>query len=142
MGGGSFCTISVPASSEIESFEQFRDLVAANPGKYSISSTPSGSLWSNAVVYLKKKLGLDLKLVNYKGGGPATRAVLAGETDFGSTAFTPLLNFIKAGQLRCLVAWTEEDYKLGDVTVPSIARFSDDKILSSSGPRSSPAAAA
>ncbi len=78
--------------------------VGDKPGQYSVSSTPSGSLWSNVAVYLREKGGLDFKLANYKGGGPSVRAVLAGETDFGCMGVTPMVNFIKAGQLRCLVA--------------------------------------
>jgi putative tricarboxylic transport membrane protein len=129
MSGGTACGIAVPASSPIETFEQFIDEVKSKPGHYSISSTPSGSLWSNVAVYLRDKVGLDFKLANYKGGGPSVRAVLAGETNFGCMGVTPMVNFIQAGQLRCLVAWTPEDWETAGIVIPSIANFIDDPLV-------------
>jgi tripartite-type tricarboxylate transporter receptor subunit TctC len=51
---------------------------------------------------LKKRAGIDMVHVAYKGGGPAAAAVLAGETQviFGSVASS--LPQVKAGKLRAL----------------------------------------
>ena len=76
MSGGTACGLAVPADSPIETFEQFVNEVMDEPGQYSVSSTPSGSLWSNVGEYLRKQMGLDFKLANYAGGGPSVRAVL------------------------------------------------------------------
>jgi len=129
MSGGTACGIAVPADSPIETFEQFLNEVMDKPGQYSVSSTPSGSLWSNVGEYLRKQMGLDFKLANYPGGGPSVRAVLAGETDFGCMGVTPMVNFIQAGQMRCLVAWTAEDWETAGTMIPSIANFVDDPLL-------------
>jgi tripartite-type tricarboxylate transporter receptor subunit TctC len=129
MSGGTACGICVPASSKIETFEQFMNEIMDNPGKYSVSSTPSGSLWSNVAVYLRQKEGIDFKLANYKGGGPAVRAVLAGEVDFGCMGVTPMVNFMQAGQLRCIVSWTKDDWETAGTVLPGIGRYIKDELV-------------
>jgi tripartite-type tricarboxylate transporter receptor subunit TctC len=134
MSGGTAAGICVPTSSKIETFEQFMNEVGDKPGQYSISSTPSGSLWSNVAVYLREKGGLDFKLANYKGGGPSVRAVLSGETDFGCMGVTPMVNFINAGELRCLMATTPEDWETAGVVIPSITNYIDDPLMAQTLP--------
>lgn len=129
MSGGTACGICVPADSKIENFKQWVEEVGSNPGKYSVSSTPSGSLWSNVGVYVRNKLGLDFKIANYKGGGPSVRAVIAGETNFGCMGVTPQVNFMKAGKLRCIAATTPDDWETADTVIPSIARIVEDPIM-------------
>ena len=129
MSAGTSCGIAVPVDSPIENFEQFVNEVMDKPGQYSVSSTPSGSLWSNVAEYMRKQMGLDFRLANYAGGGPSVRAVLAGEVDFGCMGVTPMVNFIQAGQMRCLVAWTAQDWETAGVVIPAIANFVDDPLL-------------
>ncbi|MEM7023555.1 MAG: tripartite tricarboxylate transporter substrate-binding protein [Pseudomonadota bacterium] len=134
MSGGTACGICVPADSKIENFEQFMNELGDKPGEYSVSSTPSGTMWSNVAVYLREKGGLDFKLANYKGGGPSVRAVLAGETDFGCMGVTPMVNFINAGQLRCLVATVPEDWETAGTVIPSITNYIDDPLMTKTLP--------
>ncbi len=104
------------------------------PGEIGVASTPSGSLWSNVAVYLQKSMGLDFRLANYGGGGPTVRALLAGETDCASVGVTPTVNFIKAGELRCLAAWTPETWEMAGTAIPSILEYVDDPILAKTLP--------
>lgn len=134
MSGGTACGICVPADSPIETFGQWIDEIRANPGMYSVSSTPSGSLWSNVAVYLRDNLGLDFKLANYKGGGPSVRAVIAQETDFGCMGVTPMVNFVQAGQLRCLAATVPEDWQTAGTTIPTMLHEIDDPIMHNTFP--------
>jgi len=129
MSGGTASGICVPADSPIENFEQFMNEIMDKPGEYAVASTPSGSLWSNVAEYLRKQMGLDFRLANYGGGGPSVRAVLAGEVDFGLMGVTPMVNFIQAGQLRCIVAWTREDWETAGTVLPSITRYIDDPLV-------------
>jgi tripartite-type tricarboxylate transporter receptor subunit TctC len=129
MSGGTACGIAVPADSPIENFEQFVNEVMDKPGQYSVASTPSGSLWSNVAEYLRKQMGLDFKLANYGGGGPSVRAVLAGETDFGCMGLTPMVNFIRAGQMRCIVTWAQRDWEVAGQTLPTISNYIDDPLV-------------
>jgi tripartite-type tricarboxylate transporter receptor subunit TctC len=129
MSGGTACGICVPADSPIENFEQFVNEVMDKPGQYSVSSTPSGSLWSNVAEYMRKQMGLDFKLANYAGGGPSVRAVLAGEVDFGCMGLTPMVNFIQAGQMRCIVTWAQRDWEVAGQTLPTISNYIDDPLV-------------
>jgi len=134
MSGGTAAGICLPADSKIETFKQWMEEVGSKPGKYSVASTPAGSLWSNVAVYLRKKVGLDFKLANYKGGGPSVRAVVAQETNFGCMGVTPQVNFIKAGKLRCLAATVPEDWHTAGTTIPTMLKDINDPLLKKTFP--------
>lgn len=129
MSAGTACGVCVKTDSDITDFGQWIQLIRDNPGKYSVSSTPSGSLWSNVAVFLRDVLKLDFTIANYKGGGPSVRAVMAGETDFGCMGVTPQVNFIQSGDLRCLAATVPEDWKTAGTTIPSMTHWIDDPIF-------------
>jgi tripartite-type tricarboxylate transporter receptor subunit TctC len=134
MSGGTSCAIVVPGNSPYETFDQWVNAVMERPGEVSVASTPSGSLWSNAAVYLQKSMGLDFRLANYAGGGPTVRAVLAGETDCASVGVTPTVNFLQTGDLRCLAAWTPETWVVAGKEIPSILEYVEDPILAKTLP--------
>ena len=129
MSGGTSCALIVPASSPYQTFEDWVNAVMERPGDVSVGSTPSGSLWSNAAVYLQKQMGLDFRLANYAGGGPTVRSVLAGETECATVGVTPTVNFIQSGELRALAAWTPEPWETAGTVIPSILDYVDDPIL-------------
>lgn len=61
-----------------------QDLVAdakKRPGEISFSTSALSSPFYLALLDLEKAAGIDLKIVNYEGGGPARTAVLSGEVD-------------------------------------------------------------
>lgn len=134
MSGGTACGIVVRTDSGIETYEQWADWVMSKPGELSVATTPSGSLWSNVAVYLKEKVGFDFKIVNYKGGGPSVRATVAGETDFGCMGVTPMVNFINAGELKCLACTTAEDWETAGTMIPSFTNWIDDPIMTKTLP--------
>lgn len=134
MSGGTSCGLFVPGNSPYETFDQWVDAVRERPGEISVASTPSGSIWSSAAVYLQQSLGLDFKLANYGGGGPTVRALLAGETDCASVGVTPTVNFIQSGDLRPLAAWTPEPWEVAGTVIPSILEYVDDPILEATLP--------
>lgn len=123
MSGGTSAVLVVPASAGISTYEEWVAWVEENPDGLSAATTPSGSLWDATATYLLDASGLDFEIVNYAGGGPATRSVLADETDFGIIGMTPLVPFIEAGELIPLVTWTPVDWEVAGTTVPSITRF-------------------
>jgi len=53
--------------------------VRANPGKYTFASSGKGSVGPVLSRVLFKELGLDIKIVPYKGGGKARKAFISGE---------------------------------------------------------------
>lgn len=79
-------------------------LAKASPGKLNYSSAGVGSPLHLAAEMFKFRAGVDIVNVNYKGGGPAAAALLAGEVQmlFGSVPST--LPHVRSGKLRALAA--------------------------------------
>jgi tripartite-type tricarboxylate transporter receptor subunit TctC len=86
-----------------------RELVAllkANPGKYSYGSSGNGTIVHLSAEMLKSAAGVDVLHVPYKGSGPATAAILAGEVTFVFSTMPPAISNAKAGKLRALAVTT------------------------------------
>src|SRR5438105_343437 len=95
---------SVPANT-------FQELVAyarVNPGKIAYGSFGTGSSGHISVDYMKKRLGIDLVHVPYKGAGPAVTDLLAGQIQM--MMVTPLLvePHARAGRLKLVAAATAQ----------------------------------
>jgi tripartite-type tricarboxylate transporter receptor subunit TctC len=88
---------AVPAKNLSEFLEYAR---RANP-PLAYASIGNGSQHHLAMEMLKQRAGIDLVHVPYKGGGPATVALLAGDVPvmFGGVS---LIGHVKAGKLRGL----------------------------------------
>ena len=81
------------------------DLVAkakAEPDKFNYASPGVGTKSHLTGEQLKLRAGINMVHVPYRGGGPATQAVVAGTTQVGSVALAPVEPLIKAGTLRAL----------------------------------------
>ena len=89
---------SVPAST----VKDFIALARQKPGALNYSSAGVGSPLHLAAELFKKRAGVDMVHIAYKGGGPAAAAVLAGEAQviFGSVASS--MPHVKAGRLKAL----------------------------------------
>jgi tripartite-type tricarboxylate transporter receptor subunit TctC len=89
---------SVPARTVAE----LVDVVRATPGKYSFASagveTPSHLLGER----FRQRLSLELVHVPYNGSGPATAAVMAGDTPVWFAALTAAARLAQAGHVRVL----------------------------------------
>jgi len=107
---------SVPAAT----FKELIALARQKPGALNYASAGVGSPLHLAAELLKKRAGIDMVNVSYKGGGPAAAAVLAGETQvlFGSVASS--LPHVKTGRLRALATTGAKRSKVAP-DVPTIA---------------------
>jgi tripartite-type tricarboxylate transporter receptor subunit TctC len=80
-----------------------RDLIAEAkrvPGKLNIAvAGATGEVAGNA---LKQMAKIDMKDIPYKGGGPATIAVLSGESDMTLTNWAGVASQVEAGRLKVL----------------------------------------
>jgi tripartite-type tricarboxylate transporter receptor subunit TctC len=87
---------------QAKSVKELVELAKQKPKSLNYSSAGVGSPLHLAAELFKKRAGIDMVHVAYKGGGPAAAAVLAGETQviFGSVASS--LPQVKAGRLRAL----------------------------------------
>src|SRR5688572_30792544 len=72
------------------------------PGLLNAAVNTPGSTSHLAAEMLKQKAGLDLTIVPFKGGGPAVRSVIAGETDFLFATGPSAAPYVRSGQVRAL----------------------------------------
>ena len=89
---------SVPAST----LKEFIAVAKQKPGSLNYASAGVGSPLHLAAELFKKRAGIDMVHLAYKGGGPAAAAVLGGEAQvlFGSVASS--MPQVRAGRLKAL----------------------------------------
>jgi tripartite-type tricarboxylate transporter receptor subunit TctC len=112
--------LSVPAHSVTELVA----LVRANPGKYSFASAGIGTPSHLLGERFRQKLNLDLVHVPYSGTGPATEAVLAGDTPICFAGLTAAAPLAQSGKLRVLATMSKtRSHALPDVPTITEAGF-------------------
>ncbi len=74
----------------------------AEPGKWSYASSGNGTTNHLGGELFKKRTGVDVVHVPYRGSGPALQDLLAGRVAFMFDSFGTSLEHIKAGKLRAL----------------------------------------
>jgi tripartite-type tricarboxylate transporter receptor subunit TctC len=102
---------SVPA-------QNVKELIAyakANPGKLSFGSAGTGTSQHMAGELFKLSTGIQMTHVPYKGGGPATADLIAGQIPLMFADISAALPHIRAGKLRALGVTTRERTPLLDV---------------------------
>ncbi len=113
--------LSVNPSLPVKNFREFVEYARrANPPLL-YASIGNGSQHHLAMEMLKARAGIDLVHVPYKGGGPATVAILAGDVPamFGGNSVS---GHIKSGRLRAL-ALASGRRTAGHADLPSIGEF-------------------
>src|SRR5688572_14866981 len=88
----------VPANTLAE----FVALAKKEPGKYNYASPGVGSQTQLTVELLSRRTGIKLQHVPYRGGAPATQAMLAGETHFTMLAPNVIFPHIEDGKIRAI----------------------------------------
>jgi tripartite-type tricarboxylate transporter receptor subunit TctC len=106
----------VRAESDIKSVADLIARAKAAPGKLNYSSPGAGTKSHLTAEQLKLRAGIDMVHIPYRGGGPATMAVLEGTVDVGSVALAPVEPLVKEGKFRALaVTGPERWFTLPDV---------------------------
>jgi tripartite-type tricarboxylate transporter receptor subunit TctC len=82
--------------------KEFVDFARTQPGKMNYASTGLGSLNHLAAEELKRRAGIDVVHVPYKGGGPAIQAILANEVQYTFLSFAAQRSHIQAGKIKPL----------------------------------------
>jgi tripartite-type tricarboxylate transporter receptor subunit TctC len=91
-----FVNPKVPANT----LKEFVELARKNPGKYNYASPGVGSQTHLTIELLSRRTGIKLVHVPYRGGAPATLAMISGESQFTMLAPNVLFPHIEAGKLR------------------------------------------
>ena len=87
-----------------KTFKEFIELARQKPGALNYASAGVGSPIHLAAELLKKRTGIDITHVAYKGAGPAIAALLAGEVQVVAGSVASTLAFVTSGRLRALAA--------------------------------------
>jgi tripartite-type tricarboxylate transporter receptor subunit TctC len=74
-----------------------------NPGKLTYGSAGAGTISHLNMEMMKLAWGLDIAHVPFGGTGPVKNAILGGHVDLASTALSPMLPLVRAGDLVALV---------------------------------------
>jgi tripartite-type tricarboxylate transporter receptor subunit TctC len=94
----------VHPSVPVNTLKDFVAYAKANPGKINYASSGNGTPLHLAAELFKARAGIEMTNVPYKGGGPATAAVLAGEVQVLYGSITSVLPQVKANKLVLLGA--------------------------------------
>ncbi|HEY7662051.1 MAG TPA: tripartite tricarboxylate transporter substrate binding protein, partial [Xanthobacteraceae bacterium] len=114
----------VRADSQIRSIADLIARAKAAPGALNYSSPGAGTKSHLTAEQLKLRAGIDMVHIPYRGGGPATAAVLEGTVDVGSVALAPVEPLVKDGKLRALaVTGAERWFSLPEVPTMIEAGF-------------------
>jgi tripartite-type tricarboxylate transporter receptor subunit TctC len=92
----------VPASN----LKEFIAYAKKNPGKLNYGSAGNGSAGHLAMEYLKMVSNTFMVHVPYRGTGPQLTDLLAGRLDAAAVGAPAVMQFIKAGKLRCIATGT------------------------------------
>ena len=96
-----------------------RQLIAyakENPGKLFHASAGAGSAPHLAAVLFEAVAGVKFTHVQFKGGGPATQSLLAGDTQVNFATAPTVMGFVRAGRIRALAVSS----RLSSPAVPGI----------------------
>ncbi|MEO8347028.1 MAG: tripartite tricarboxylate transporter substrate-binding protein [Betaproteobacteria bacterium] len=94
----------VNAATPINNVKEFIAWTKANPGKLAFGSGSNGSAGHLAGELYKVETGTDAVHIPFKGGAPATQALLAGDTQFMFDNLANAMAQVKAGKLRTIRA--------------------------------------
>ena len=96
---------------------------AKKPGAQLAYSTPGvGNTWHLAMEVFNNTVGIKMTHIPYKGGGPATAALAAGEVQAMFASPPPLMPHYKSGRVRVL-AFTGEKRHPAVPEVPTMAEL-------------------
>jgi len=109
----------VNPSLPVGTLEEFVRLAKSRPGAMAYGSVGNGTPYHLAVELFKQMAGIDLVHVPYKGTGPATADLVAGQIQFMSVDMTVATPHIKAGRLKPLAVATAR--RMPGLEVPTVA---------------------
>ena len=121
----------VRAALPTQTFSDLVRLSKAQPDTLRYGSSGIGGAIHLAGELVKRETGADLRHIPYRGGGPATAGLLAGDIDVFISDVSTTAEHIRAGRIRALaMAWTARSPQLADV--PTFAELGFPAVTSAS----------
>jgi tripartite-type tricarboxylate transporter receptor subunit TctC len=94
--------LAIRDSLPVKTVNELIAIAKQNPGKYTFASAGAGTIIGMAGELFKYETGINILHVPYKGGGPATLALLSGQVDMTVNDLTTLGPHFTSGKLRPL----------------------------------------
>ena len=94
-----------------KSVKEFIAIAKAQPGQLAYGSTGNGSGQHLAGVLFQTMAKVKLLHVPYRGGGPATVDLVAGQTQLGFASMSSTVTFVEQGKLRALAVTSKQRSK-------------------------------
>jgi tripartite-type tricarboxylate transporter receptor subunit TctC len=104
--------LTVNASLPVDSLKDLIAYAKANPGKVNFGSGSNGSAGHLAGELFKLETKTDVQHIPFKGGAPATQALVAGDTQFMFDNLANAMAQLKAGRIKALAVTTAQRSKL------------------------------
>lgn len=101
-------TVIVNNNLPVKSMDELVAYAKANPGKVTYGSSGTGGLMHYSVALFQMRTGTKMTHVPFKGGAPATAAVVSGEVAISFTNMTDALPQMEAKALRALAVTSVE----------------------------------
>jgi tripartite-type tricarboxylate transporter receptor subunit TctC len=101
-------TVIVKNALPVKTIEDLVAYAKANPGKLNYGSSGAGGLMHYSVALFQTRTGTSMVHVPFRGGAPATAAVIAGEVDLTFTNMTDALPQIEANTVRALAITSKQ----------------------------------
>ena len=92
----------------VKNLQEFVAYAKSKPGQLNYGSAGNGSAGHLAFEYLKMASGTFILHVPYRGTGPMLTDLMAGRLQAAAVGAPALLQFIKAGKLRCIATGTTQ----------------------------------
>lgn len=110
MLGQTALALVVPAQSPSRSLTELITRARNEPGQLTYATVGFGSMHHLAGELLKAQTGTDFVHVPYKGGGPATQAVAAGQVSSAISSLPPVISQADAGRVRILAVLSAQRF--------------------------------
>jgi len=92
----------VPAALPVQSLQDLVDLAKRKPGVLNAGAAGPGSFQHLATELFKLRAGIDIVIVQYKGGGPALTDAIAGQVQMNVGSVVQNLPHVRSGKLKAL----------------------------------------
>lgn len=113
--------LAVPASSPFQTLGEMLAYAKENPGKLSYGSSGAGTPGHFAMEMLKRRAGVDIKHIPYRGGGAVVNDVIGAQLDMVLIGSSVLAPHIRSGKLKGLAVTTAERF----FTLPEIPSIAE-----------------
>ena len=100
-------TVIVKSSLPVKTIAELITYAKAHPGELNYGSSGAGGLMHFSVELFQARTGTKMTHIPFKGGAPATAAVVSGEVDLSFTNMTDALPQIEAGTVRGLAVTSD-----------------------------------